>query len=1733
MNSPGPEPAGPDVEPRRTREFAAELVARLRTWVPGWNADRDAADPGGALLEVSARLLAQVAERLDRSAEKNRRNLYTWLGLRGLAARGARLPIVFKLADSARRAVLAAAPVQLQADAAGTSLVFETDADLTLVPARVALVAAVDPLADRYYLPPDGYGSLEPAPLLPSSWAVVSLAPAGGALLQLDPPLGLSAGMIIEVGGKQFRITAVNADIVGIEPKIDIAAGIAADSIATRVDVFAPFDGMARSRQQHALYFGHADLLNIESTARIGIKGAQGLSGFDWHYWGKKDSGASDWQPLVPAGAADADNPGALVLEKPKPGAIELNQIGGVESRWVRARCGELTWAPQPMQLAALALRVQSAKEPARPTLEGLTNANPLVLDSAFFPLGREPRQFDAFYLGCTEVFAKRRASVTLDLKVSDGTFASLSALRDGPNANQLLAGVARDTSLHLLRLNSADGTLATLPNRDALQPPGTGAAGRAALVGEPAWRVPIWHGQEHFLFGLLGCARVAVLAGATVWIWREFDIFALGSWIEPAGPAIPTEPPGAAVTALVHVADASSDPVAIAAAAGSLFAVSGGRLYSRGALASGAWTPRPLRPSATKLVMLAAITEGSGALPVMGASRLVGVDDSGGIAVVHDDGGLETLLAAASATTIQPIAVRRASDKHVVIVSVSPDRKSLKALVAQAPPGMPAQLVGQARTLTLQAGEIASGVEFDDAVNGTSVIASVQLGSGVASRVLWWSPDFTQVPQAESGDAPLDPGAGALSGYPLRMPQRVLVPGDQATVFELPLLPAGSSGAAPIHLWAQLPPLTTPFAIGDSVSVARDGIVGLATIAEAPIVVDGARYVPLKLASTPTNLPAGMLGFRTSQPTLAATIETQHAAKTDILLAGPTDLDHSTQILVIVGTTPTLFDVLSLTPGVGPTGETRAVIRPKLPAAPTAIAYVASVDLAAGGSTSTVIRFDKALTGAPTLSPPDLAVLLLGFAGASPLRRRAHVLTRLPDGRPKAALLASVWTTPPIANAANEFAYSIEAAPGSWTRLLGSPESNPELSWEYSNGRSWWRLQQQFSDTTNGLKRSGQIEFQVPDDIIASDWAGRSNFWIRARLIGGDYGREVFTVTVTATADPKVSTQSVTRSTDGVRPPVIVSLAVTYAMHDAVAPEQLLAEDAGTLRNLGDANRTPGAGIEAFVPLATQLTRLASAAAVPASTSACAPLPASACVAGTSEVLVGAVSIAAGAGGTAPAAPGRALMIGIDGVAEGESIQLLFAIGTERDHDDCAPLQVEALVGGRFEPVIAQDATRALGESGIVVLAIAHAPSVTEMFGRALSWLRVSPTSAASKWNPSLLGAWLNAAWVEAAQTQTREVLGSSQGAPSLVVTLARPPLLHATLELRVNEPLGDEEVAALRALDPKAVLTEVDGLAGQWVRWRAVDDVADAAAGARVYALDEATGTVTFGDGLNGMIPPIGRDNIVAFRYRRTEPLKALTPDTPPPQIAIAALDKLGLITPLEGVEAAIAALASDAGAPADDAARVLRFAPARLRHRERALSAADLEALALQAMPAIAQARCLRAASGAGALRLVVVMRGPQIAPVRAVQRELQRLLLAAMAPGFGAAGSGLALEIVAPKPRRLRVRAELNVATLELAGGVAERAQQALRQRLDPASGGDDRLGWPLGAAPDAAEVAATLIDTPALDGIEHLTLIELVAAGVEAPWPATLNPDELAVLADDGFDFKYLLPRLTA
>src|SRR5439155_14603886 len=105
----------PRLEKRRASDFERELVGRARAWVPSWGLD-DEHDFGRALLKVAARFSSEVAERLDRSGDKMRRGFLDWLGVRGDAARPARMPVVFKMAAKAVQSVIARAPVRMQVE---------------------------------------------------------------------------------------------------------------------------------------------------------------------------------------------------------------------------------------------------------------------------------------------------------------------------------------------------------------------------------------------------------------------------------------------------------------------------------------------------------------------------------------------------------------------------------------------------------------------------------------------------------------------------------------------------------------------------------------------------------------------------------------------------------------------------------------------------------------------------------------------------------------------------------------------------------------------------------------------------------------------------------------------------------------------------------------------------------------------------------------------------------------------------------------------------------------------------------------------------------------------------------------------------------------------------------------------------------------------------------------------------------------------------------------------------------------------------------------------------------------------------------------------------------------------------------------------------------------------------------------------------------------------------------
>jgi hypothetical protein len=1622
-------------------------------------------DFGAALFEIAARFSGEVAERLDRNGEKATRGLLDWLGIEGAAARAARVPVVLKLADKTPRPVTAPAAVRLRADAGGASVTLETETGLTLAPARLAALVAVDPAEDAFYLPPPGIASVEPAPPRPDAWLTRSFAPAGAAVLQLDPALGLEPGMLVEAGGAQYEVLAVDKDIVTLDRPLQAAEGLAAGSRLTRVQVFAPFAAGVRNRQQHALYIGDAELLNVESASVIVIHGVDDMpAGTSWEYWGRGAKQGVAWQALAPAPAQDGYQ--GIALRKPK-GALEVLKLGEVEGRrWIRATLAR-PQAPLAIDRIALSLNpppagreLQDADRPPVTGVEAIANMTPQVLDGEVYPFGREPRQFDAFYLGCSEVFSKPGARVSLRFDLAEPAMRALALVPFANSDMQVLAGLGQDGYLHLFKVDGAQVS----PLRAPVRPPSPGELGArngelpVMLDGHDITRQPAcpcaWVAGDREFF-------VVVSAGARTWVWHEFVSMAEPSrdsgWIDYG-----------------VVGDASSsDPVVdLVQARGCLYALRGGALYRRRLGADAAWEAlqaafEPAPAAGTPLAALAPVLEADGgridpgnvnalcAVAEGGATYVGLLDDTPALRLARLEGLAPVDPAVRPLALMGPfnkgqrslllVAVRSAKEASALVSFLSgPDNQpgartsaGIKGVVTQGPAlhGGPAS--GRDLGVAMPDGQVAVWACTRERLTGWAPPGGVSLE-------LAWPADF-----------------GYARGAPVvARDSRLIVPGPRGDLLIGDVTAREDSATLAPDRFRDALVSATAMRAGDSamleLSSWRQDLVALESDG---VGYDGASvYVlPAERAGTaravrlyPTS-QAGSKAKRDGDRSLLAE-DPGLAADAIVLMRYAAGLQEN-RVKQVIGS-----------------GEARRVVfAGELPKEAEQVEYWhfaadtlirPAVILDAGLAQ----RWGEALDGKQPLH----------FDGLEPDRQPANVIAR--DERSCTVLLGERWKRQPVTGVHA----SVRTARLDWKRHLGDTSNNPELSWEYSNGSTWWKLPGVVDRTAN-FQRSDTLSFTVPDGLAESEWMGRKNHWIRARLVGGDYGRELVTATTTAVPGKDgQTTQQISRDVSPVRAPVVLRLGVSYTLDPSV-PASVLSEDGASIRDQSEANRVSGAAVEAFVPLADMLGRLD--------------------------------------GGPAPA-PGRALYLGFDGRLEGDALKLLVLAAAGVGGASPGPVRIEVLRGARFEPVVSSDATRGLVETGLLSMALPAAAEPAHLFGSTLAWLRLRPAArdAGYAWAPALRGMYLNAVWARAAETQTAEMLGSSNGAPLQQVLLARPPALDRTLELRVREPLGEQERVALLAADPRMVRSRDGGQAGDWVLWEQVTDPADHGPAARVYALDADSGVVRFGDGRHGAIPPIGRDAIMAFSYQRTEAGAGLAPAN-----AITAGSSLGIVTPVEGAEAAFAADQAAGGMPPETPERVLRAAPSRLRQRGRALTARDLEDLALQRFPELVQARAL---AHGRTTRLVLVTREADPRPAPALLREVRRELLGSAAPALAAPG---AFEVGAARLRPFRVSLELAIATLDLSATVADASRKALRAWFDSALGGRDGQGWPLGAQPDETGIAACLLRLEHLDGVAGVELTERTGDGAARPLQP-LRADELAVLDLDGITLQFKVPE---
>lgn len=330
------------------------------------------------------------------------------------------------------------------------------------------------------------------------------------------------------------------------------------------------------------------------------------------------------------------------------------------------------------------------------------------------------------------------------------------------------------------------------------------------------------------------------------------------------------------------------------------------------------------------------------------------------------------------------------------------------------------------------------------------------------------------------------------------------------------------------------------------------------------------------------------------------------------------------------------------------------------------------------------------------------------------------------------------------------------------------------------------------------------------------------------------------------------------------------------------------------------------------------------------------------------------------------------------------------------------------------------------------------------------------------------------NGAQVWQSSKANPEFLGTGTAQADQVYSLVHTPVLDGTLILQVEEATG-------------------------WVQWNAVDGFYASAADARDFVVDLEAGTVSFGNGVQGLPPQIGQ-RIRALEYRYGGGAAG--------NVAPGAISKLPSIATIKVNND----LAAHGGADSEAIADALDRIPGELRRRDRAVTASDFEELAL-ATPgaAVGRADCLPLfypptfASNKAGVVSVVVWPQTDAAHPNAPVPDLN-LLQSVCAYLDQRRLVTTELYVIPPTYRKVAVAVGLQVQPGFGVEAVRRWVELVIRQYLAPLPPfGPSGEGWPLGRRVFGPELQAAALQVEGVDYLEGLDV-----AGWDDPSQTWIN-----------------------
>ena len=600
--------------------------------------------------------------------------------------------------------------------------------------------------------------------------------------------------------------------------------------------------------------------------------------------------------------------------------------------------------------------------------------------------------------------------------------------------------------------------------------------------------------------------------------------------------------------------------------------------------------------------------------------------------------------------------------------------------------------------------------------------------------------------------------------------------------------------------------------------------------------------------------------------------------------------------------------------------------------------------------------------------------------------------------------------------------------------------ESEPVLSWEYWDGSSWIALgvdDIDFNINFNPKTFNGSVKFTCPNDLQETEVGGKTSCWVRVRLISGNYGREEF-VKKESSGEGTLKEETWIVSPN-FKPPIISEngVEIQYQLggkeEDEAIPQHCLTYNNLEYRDVTEENKE-GTSFEPFLHLPEEHPTIYL-------------------------------------GFKSPLGKGN-INIFFSVMEEATSS---FDLGPEiRWHYWSKAPGLAEDVRERLETV---DNTENLTKSETIELIGPSDHMNTTKFGRDCYWLMGISTGCCSP--PMTRGIYPNTVWAEQVETVDDEIIGSGDGEKNGRCRFVRRPVISQEIWVREGTaiPRDDRELLSSEGIEVQEIKNEVGRVVDTWVKWKAVEDLFNSGSRSRHYVLDGVTGEVTFGDGVNGMIPPIGIDNIKAS-YKSGGGVGG--------NVAIG--EVVVLKTPIAGANRVSNHMPAEGGSDTETLESVFQRGPYLIKHMDRAITVEDFERLAKNSSSEIARTRCF---VDGPRLKIIIIPKGEvnRPMPTPLLMRTVKSYLLERSLNSIFSSD----IEVSGPDYREVRVTVQVVPVAIEGLVLLEREVRKRLEEYLHPLKGGLDGNGWKFGRDVHISDIYSLLEGIEGVDHVEDLLL----------------------------------------